>query len=102
MSPSASRHHRSQDQTCGSPGAAEGAERAEGGRQAVGSHRSPGRKSTPPRMAASIGGLATPWSRLQPVKNVETDITTVNSAKSVANTRPRYVSGTLSCNNVEL
>ena len=68
----------------------------------VGSHKRPGRKSRPPRMAASVRGVAVLWSRLQPVMNVETDITIVNRAKSVAKTRPRYVSGTLSWSRVEL
>src|SRR5437870_8906421 len=89
-------------QTCVSPGVAEGADSADWGRKVVGSHRSPGRKSSPPRMAARVRGVAARWSRLQPVRNVETDITTVNRAKSVANTRPRYASGTLSCKSVEL
>src|SRR5439155_24219896 len=40
--------------------------------------------------------------RLQPVMNVETEMTTVNRPKSVANTRPRYASGTLNWSSVEL
>src|SRR5215813_9706789 len=91
-----------QCQTWVSPGAADDAEKAAGRRRVIGSHQSPGRKSSPPRMAARVRGVAALWSRLQPVTNVDTDMTTVNSAKSVANTRPRYASGTLSCNSVEL
>ena len=53
-------------------------------------------------MAARVRGVAALWSRLQPVMNVDTDMMMVNRAKSVANTRPRYASGTLSCNSVEL
>src|SRR5262245_31854862 len=89
-------------QTRVSPEAADDADNAAGRRRVIGSHQSPGRKRSPPRMAARVRGVAALWSRLQPVTNVDTDMTMVNSAKSVANTRPRYVSGTLSCNSVEL
>src|SRR5262249_49560437 len=93
---------RAQRQAWVSPGAGDDTDDADGRRRVVGSHKSPGRKSRPPRMAARVRGVAALWSRLQPVTNVDTDMTMVNSAKSVANTRPWYASGTLSCNNVEL